>query len=65
MPRCWAGLGMLRFLLLPDTMWAGVVQLDFLLMKMDDRVAVTRWWNALWAPSKALGKHPPCVAGLR
>lgn len=34
-------------------------------MKADDRVAVTRWWNALWVPSKALGKHPPCVAGLR
>lgn len=28
------------------------------------RVAVTRWWNMLWVPSKALGKPPPCMAGL-
>lgn len=27
-------------------------------------MAVTRRWNVLRAPSKALGKHPPCMAGL-
>lgn len=28
------------------------------------RVAVTRWWDMLWVPSKALGKLSPCMAGL-
>lgn len=44
--------------------WARVEELDFLLMKADYRVAATRCSNALQAASKALGKNPPCFAGL-
>lgn len=40
------------------------VELDFLLMKADYRVAATRCSNALQAASKALGNNLPSFAGL-